>query len=67
MAHDVVDGHAAWESDSALEFLGLLTIVDLAEFFLDELVDGLTVSINISANLIQLKSLSQSSYAIRKM
>ena len=57
MANNVVKGDATRESNTTLDLLGLLTIVNFVEFFFHVLVNGLANSVDISVSLAKGHSL----------
>ena len=59
MSDHVVNREAGGEGNTALNFLGLLGVVDLAESGLNISVNGLADGVNISVFLAKLNSIGE--------
>ena len=62
VTHNVVDRDATGESDTAIDLLGFLTVVDLLQFSLDVSIDLLAHLVDVSLGLAQGNGMLHSSY-----
>lgn len=62
VADNVVDGDTAWEGNTAIDLLGLLTIVDLLEFSFDKSINLLADGVDISFRFAKRDSMLHSGY-----